>query len=432
MLGAALLLALLAAEPSDSKPIIALFPLQDRTGRTTPDQVGQLTDYFGVKITETGRFLVVPRADIEAALKQQRVESYKSCFDESCQIEIGKELAAQKVLHTQIVQVGDLCAVTATLYDLRLSATERAASQKGGCDDNALVASLEAVASELAGARSETAPPPPPPPPERAQTFQLNLDSSPRHADVLIDGRSQGQTPVVVRLPKGTPAELTLERDGYETHRETLTLERDERRRIDLHLEADRKTSRNEWFGLGLGLGGTVTGGYAIGAWLRFVNLHFGGFTLVALETNVSALITLHSVEISACGPGDYPVGYCRKREAELAAYLGPRLGYKLVFGEDHNLELSVGAGLLAVTGKTDDSLIGPAVAPTVRYLFLGDGKFSWGIGIRAIIPLTGFGACADTVQSGELDESPFAAYARCKNSKPIFVELEVPLGWYF
>ncbi len=91
---APLLLAFLALASAD-RPIVAVFPIQDSAGRLDDSAVTQLTDYFATKIAETQMFVVVPRSDLEAALRNQKRESFKLCVDESCQIEIGKELAAQ-------------------------------------------------------------------------------------------------------------------------------------------------------------------------------------------------------------------------------------------------------------------------------------------------------------------------------------------------
>ena len=424
---------------AQEKPIIAVFAIEDRTKRLQPDQVIQLTDYFGVKITETGRYVVVPRTDVEAALKAAKVESYRACVDESCQIEIGKQLAAQKVLHTQIVQVGDACAVTSTLYDLRLAATERAASKKGGCDANALVESLEGVAQSLgqgavAGAPPPAPPPkaaPPPPPKPAADTWALRVDSEPPGADVIVDGKREGATPTTIRRKKGQAMQLSVEAEGYEPYQEKVTLERDERRSVALRMQESKKRSRTEWFGGSVAGGMSFGGGVDFGLWLRFVNLHFGSLTLAPVEVFLGLAFAQKAKDASE-GCGD-PRGICEETVTAPHAFFGPRVGYKATFSSDHNIEVSLGGGLMAVA-DSDDQYVGPALGPTIRYLHLGDGAFSWGVGLRVLFPLIPK-SCDNFLQDDELLDQQggaIASYASCQNNLPVYLQLEVPLGGYF
>jgi hypothetical protein len=91
----------------------------------------------------------VPRAQLKEALRQQVADSHLPCFDDACSIEIGKEVAAQKTLLTEIVRVGSSCAVTCTLVDLRTGVSERGATRKGGCDPDNLVNSLEIAVLQI-------------------------------------------------------------------------------------------------------------------------------------------------------------------------------------------------------------------------------------------------------------------------------------------
>lgn len=139
---------------AEDAAVVAVFDIQDKTGRFSAAQMEQLTTYFSTQLGEGQRFKVVPRAQIKQALTAQKKESYASCFDEQCQIEIGKELAAQKSLQTEIIAVGTQCAIAATLYDLTQAASERSATSKSVCDPDAIVVALEQVARDLRGDRS--------------------------------------------------------------------------------------------------------------------------------------------------------------------------------------------------------------------------------------------------------------------------------------
>jgi hypothetical protein len=130
--------------------IIAVFNIEDRGANLDPAMRVRLSDYLAMKIAATGRYQVIPRDKLKERLVQQKKSSFKSCFDQSCQIEIGKELAAQKSVSTMVVKLGSKCSVTSVLYDLRTAASVGGASASGGCDEDGIVATLEEVVRKLA------------------------------------------------------------------------------------------------------------------------------------------------------------------------------------------------------------------------------------------------------------------------------------------
>lgn len=144
--------------------IVALFDIEDMTGKLSARDRQQLTEYLSSNIAEGGRFQVIPSSQLKARLVEKKKESYKGCYDQKCQIEIGRELAAQKTLATKVLKVGSRCAVVITLYDLKKAATERSANVKGGCSVDALVSALEQAAKKIKagpGATSSARPTPP-------------------------------------------------------------------------------------------------------------------------------------------------------------------------------------------------------------------------------------------------------------------------------
>jgi hypothetical protein len=137
-----------AARP---RAIVAVFDIQDQGGRIQPEALVQLTEYLATRLAETGAFRVVPHEQLRSRLVQEKVESYKECYEQSCQIEIGKAIAAEKSLSTKILRVGTQCAITATLYDLKSETAEAGASSRTDCTDNALMDGIDQVATQVAG-----------------------------------------------------------------------------------------------------------------------------------------------------------------------------------------------------------------------------------------------------------------------------------------
>lgn len=139
------------AEP----PVVAVFDLEDAAATPTiPRDVAlQLGDYLEGRLAESGTFRVVPKDQLRAQLASAKKQSYQSCFDDACQIEVGKALAAQKTLSTKLMRLGKQCILKSVLYDLEKEVSEAVANVKGGCTQDDLVTSVEAVAEKLRLAR---------------------------------------------------------------------------------------------------------------------------------------------------------------------------------------------------------------------------------------------------------------------------------------
>ncbi len=145
------------------RPVVAVFNIEVKRVALGKDRVAELSDYFADSLAATGAFQVVPRDQLKKRLVGLKKKSYQACYDQSCQVEIGRELAASKSLATRLMKIGSKCVVTATLYDLRRAATEGGATAEGGCGEDALRESLKKVVQALAG-ESTAAPPEAKPP----------------------------------------------------------------------------------------------------------------------------------------------------------------------------------------------------------------------------------------------------------------------------
>jgi curli biogenesis system outer membrane secretion channel CsgG len=116
--GAAASAAATPAAPAprkDDKPFVAVFDIQDASGKQNPEILNQLTEYLATRLTESGGFRIVPRDQLRSRLSDAKADSHRECFDQSCQIELGKAIAAQKSLATKLLQVANTCAITTTL-----------------------------------------------------------------------------------------------------------------------------------------------------------------------------------------------------------------------------------------------------------------------------------------------------------------------------
>jgi len=176
----ALVLAFLASasvvRAEDPPPVVAVFSIENRGSPLSKDELTALTDYLGTKLGEQGRYQIIPRQEIRKRLVEQKKTSFKACYDQSCQIEVGREMAAQFTVSASISRVGSTCIITSAMYDLRKAATHKTGTAKGPCTADDLLTAVEKIAQKLEGSGVQTArtpepavePPPPQPkkPPE--------------------------------------------------------------------------------------------------------------------------------------------------------------------------------------------------------------------------------------------------------------------------
>jgi carboxyl-terminal processing protease len=164
-----LLLLTASGGAGELRPVVAVFQIEARSLKLERGLLESLTEYLAVAVAEEGVYTIVPPGDIKRALVERKRVSYQECYDQSCQIELGRELAASKSLATSLLRIGDACVVTAVLYDLGRQASDATAKVEGGCRPKELMRSLAEVAARIrkAGpaAPAQAAPPVAAPPP---------------------------------------------------------------------------------------------------------------------------------------------------------------------------------------------------------------------------------------------------------------------------
>jgi hypothetical protein len=133
------------------RPILAVFDLEAKGVALDAETLERLSDYLTVVLVESSAFKVVPREQLTERLRAQKKTSYRSCYDQQCQIEIGRELAASKSLATRVVRLGTSCTVVSSLYDLKTATAETAARARGPCDEEAIAAMLIPVVARISG-----------------------------------------------------------------------------------------------------------------------------------------------------------------------------------------------------------------------------------------------------------------------------------------
>ena len=167
-LAASLSLGTPVAVRGEGRPLLAVMDVADSDGVLDSAVTNNLTEYLRGLLAETGRYVVIDRGRQAAAVKQlirkEKRESYKECYDRSCQVPLGRSLAADRILITSMMRIGSRIIVKAEIVDLATEASQGGATVKvkakpaSGLEDR-LTEALDELVVKLVGS-AESAPVP--------------------------------------------------------------------------------------------------------------------------------------------------------------------------------------------------------------------------------------------------------------------------------
>jgi hypothetical protein len=141
-----------AASGAQRSWVVAVMDVTSKSKDLSPDTVQALGDQLRVFLAQRG-LRVVDRGAQQTALKslvqEEKQKSYSACVDDSCQIPLGKALAASHILRSALVRFGNTCAANGELIDLRTEVTVAAASARSDCTPEKLLDAAERLSDEL-------------------------------------------------------------------------------------------------------------------------------------------------------------------------------------------------------------------------------------------------------------------------------------------
>lgn len=138
--------------------VLAVMDIDDRSGKVSEKLGGDLVEYFRSAISDTTGLVVIDRSRQERALdklvRQEKRESYKACYDDQCQLPLGRALAADAIVRTIVMRLGSKLMITCEIVDLAREATvasaRTSAKYSSGRLEDTLIESLDALAEALA------------------------------------------------------------------------------------------------------------------------------------------------------------------------------------------------------------------------------------------------------------------------------------------
>lgn len=188
-LGAALMLTSAPAWAQVESTPVAVFPVRViDVPALERVNIDKFTDLLEAAVSSK-RYPTIPRTELRSLIQDQTLTSFESCYDEACQIELGRAVAAQKALTTSFAGYGDTCLLTFKFYDLKKALTEFSTTHEDTCDEAGLKRAITESGQKLresrrsgavAAAPPPTAGPPPPPPPVTPPSKSLADAPSPK------------------------------------------------------------------------------------------------------------------------------------------------------------------------------------------------------------------------------------------------------------
>jgi TPR repeat protein len=147
-------LGLPTAASAQSTPKVAVMPVEDASGKFDEETVRKATEYLRGGIAAADGYIVVGEGrqneKLDELIDEKKKESYKECYDENCQIEVGKALAADTILRTEISHFGT-CVLNVELIDLAREASVDGAQRKFSCNMEGLTGAVDTVMARLTG-----------------------------------------------------------------------------------------------------------------------------------------------------------------------------------------------------------------------------------------------------------------------------------------
>jgi len=99
---------------TSTQSIVAVFDVSVQGISLPKGVVKLLGDYLAGRLATCDQFKVVPRYQVKERLAIEKTSSHKDCYDQSCQIELGKALAADRSLSTIVMKLGSVCEVSSS------------------------------------------------------------------------------------------------------------------------------------------------------------------------------------------------------------------------------------------------------------------------------------------------------------------------------
>lgn len=137
------------AMPPPRRVVVLVLDVEDRAGLLPEADRADLSVFLGRAVVEHRGYRATPRGLLVAHVRAQKAESWAPCVDDACRLELGKALAAERVLHTRLLRDGVRCALGVSLYQLEREVAVWGRLEVADCTLSALYGAVERAVAEL-------------------------------------------------------------------------------------------------------------------------------------------------------------------------------------------------------------------------------------------------------------------------------------------
>ena len=197
-----------------AKPHIAILNLEGRG--ISESEAATFSDQLRGHLVNLGAFIVLERGKMENILKEQSFQQ-TGCTLTECAVQAGRILNVQKLVAGSIGKIGKTYAMNISMIDVESGRIERSFNRNYQGEIDGLLEILQDIAREIAGRK----------------LYKLTIDSTPKGAEVMINNKAIGQTPLSRNVIAGSSLKILVKYPGYQDWEKALTMTRDE----DLNVE---------------------------------------------------------------------------------------------------------------------------------------------------------------------------------------------------
>ncbi|HOW52487.1 MAG TPA: PEGA domain-containing protein [bacterium] len=140
----------------EQKKKVAVIDLIDDSATIDAAVLDRATQYLWDRVVASNAFVVIARDRQKEAVLVLRKESFKECYDKTCNIQLAQRLSADTMLETRVSYFGGQYTLSMSLTDLAKVAADRGQTAPFDGSEAGLKAAIDALVAKLTGF-SETA-----------------------------------------------------------------------------------------------------------------------------------------------------------------------------------------------------------------------------------------------------------------------------------
>lgn len=229
-----------------AKPHIAVLNLESRD--ISENEAATLSDQLRGHLVNLNAFIVLDRSTMEALLQEQGFQQ-TGCTRTECAVQVGRVLNVQKIVAGSIGKIGKTYAINISMINVESSRIEKSFNRNYEGKVEGLLEILRDIAQEIAGRK----------------LYKLTLYSSPKGAEVILNNKYLGKTPLARQVLAGSTLKIWVKAMGYQDWEKALTMTRDETLNIELEQlkRPKAKSSSRKWIWVAGGVGAAAIGATA-------------------------------------------------------------------------------------------------------------------------------------------------------------------------